>query len=191
MKQTSKNNSTLRIIAGRWRGKKILFNDGGGIVRPTPDRVRETLFNWLAPYIVDAHCLDLFAGSGILGFEALSRNAASVIAVEQHSIISQHILATKKSLNADIQLIQADVEQWLTKSGQPFDVIFLDPPYQTQVLPRCFQLLAENNWVENGSLVYYENNVPLNAELLPKDWQVLKAQKAGQVYYYLAQVERI
>ena len=189
MKETKKHNPMVRIIAGRWRGRKIFFNDCGGIVRPTPDRVRETLFNWLSPYIVDAHCLDLYAGSGILGFEALSRNAASVVAVEQRHEIMTSIQATAALLHVELTLVQADVKQWLAKIGQPCDIIFIDPPYDEQALPHCFKLLVENNWIKKGSLIYYEHNFEVDSVLLPIGWNVLKSKKAGQVYYYLAQVE--
>lgn len=190
MKSTKKHNSTVRIIAGRWRGRKILFNDHNGIVRPTTDRVRETLFNWLSPYITDAHCLDLYAGSGILSFEALSRNAASVVTVEQNQAIAQNIHATAELLQVDLTLIKEDVEQWLAKAGQPYDIIFLDPPYGARVLLRCFTLLAKNQWTKKGSIIYYEHNAEVDPDLLPENWSVLKAKRAGEVYYYLVQVEK-
>ena len=178
----------MRIIAGKWRGRKITFSDCDGIVRPTPDRVRETLFNWLSPYIVNAHCLDLYAGSGILSFEALSRYAADVVAVEQNRTIIKNIRTTADPLKTQLTLIQSDVIQWLDKVGQPYDIIFLDPPYNVQILPHCFTLLAKKQWTRKGSLIYYENNAEVGPELLPEGWNIVKAKKAGQVYYYLAQV---
>lgn len=190
MKQASNHNSTIRIIAGRWRGRNIVFNDRGGVVRPTPNRIRETLFNWLTPYIAGAKCLDLYAGTGVLGFEALSRNAAAVVAVEQQQIISKNILANKQLLGAELEVVQADVVLWLAKIGIPYDIIFLDPPYKAQSLPYCFQLLAKNNWLKPGSLLYYEHNTAISEQILPVNWQVLKAKVAGMVHYYLAQVKR-
>jgi 16S rRNA (guanine966-N2)-methyltransferase len=187
-KAPQKPRQTVRIIAGHWRGRKISFHDYDNAIRPTPDRVRETLFNWLAPYIVDANCLDLYAGSGVLGLEALSRGAANVIAVEQQRKICQDILAVKELLHATLTVVQADVAAWLTNNGRPFDIIFLDPPYNQNVLPNCLQLLHNNHWVKNGSLIYYENNSAILADSLPQHWHVLKEDKAGQVYYYLAQV---
>lgn len=187
--QPRKKQQTVRIIAGSWRSRKVFFNDYNGVVRPTPDRVRETLFNWLSAYIVGASCLDLYAGSGILGFEALSRRAARVVAVEQRHEICKNILATKEILKAEVILIQEKAEIWLGKAGQPFDIVFLDPPYCDNALPSCFQLLSKNNWVKNGSLIYYEYNSVVGAEVLPIGWNVIKEKKAGQVHYYLAQVE--
>jgi 16S rRNA (guanine966-N2)-methyltransferase len=190
MKSIKKYPPSVRIIAGKWRGRKILFDECNGIVRPTPDRVRETLFNWLSSYIVDAHCLDLYAGSGILSFEALSRNASNVVTVEQHPIVIQNIRTTAKLLQAELTLIHANVEHWLARIGQPYDIIFLDPPYSEQKLLHCFALLAQKQWTKPGSLIYYENNAAINTELLPDGWNVLKAKKAGQIYYYLTQVEK-
>ncbi len=187
--QPRKKQQTVRIIAGSWRSRKVCFNDYNGVVRPTPDRVRETLFNWLSTYIVGASCLDLYAGSGILGFEALSRRAARVVAVEQRHEICKNILAAKEVLKAEVTLIQEKAEIWLDKAGQPFDIVFLDPPYCDNALPSCFQLLSKNNWVKNGSLIYYEYNSVVGAEVLPIGWNVIKEKKAGQVHYYLAQVE--
>ena len=187
-KQTNKAQQTVRIIAGVWRSRKIAFNDYNKTVRPTPDRVRETLFNWLAADIVGANCLDLYAGSGILGFEALSRKAASVTAVEQRYEVCQNILAAKELLNAALTLVQAKAEVWLANSGKPFDIVFLDPPYSSNALPNCFQLLSKNNWLKCGSLIYYEHNSVIMPDLLPQNWNVIKERKAGQVYYYLARV---
>lgn len=189
MTQPKKLEHSLRIIAGHWRSRKIAFADHNGTVRPTPDRVRETVFNWLAPYIVGANCLDLYAGSGILGFEALSRRAASVVAVEQKHEICKAISAAKETLAAELTVIQAKVETWLSKTGQPFDIIFLDPPYSDNALPNCLQLLNKNNWVQSGSLVYYEHNSILTQDILPVGWKIIKEKKAGQVHYYLVQVE--
>ena len=189
-KQQQQTISSLRIIAGIWRGRKIAFNDCNGKVRPTPDRVRETLFNWLSPYIIGARCLDLYAGSGILGLEALSRQAASVVAVEQQRAICQAIKVAKEALQANLTLVQAKVDGWLGVGPalgiSPFDLVFLDPPYADNALPTCFQLLNKNSWVKSGSLIYYEHNAAVDDKTLPAGWQVIKQSKAGNVYYYLA-----
>lgn len=191
MRHSNSKHAAVRIIGGRWRGRKIIFV-GDGKIRPTSDRIRETLFNWLTPYISGARCLDLYAGSGAMGFEALSRGAVSVIAVEYDKTISHHILTMQKTLQADgLQLVQSDVLQWLSKPGQlqqPYDVIFLDPPYAEQALLTCCQLLEKNKWTKNGTLIYYEHNAPIDNEFLPSGWQVIKAKKAGQVFYYLVRV---
>ena len=177
----------LRIIGGQWRSRKITFPDLLDL-RPTPDRVRETLFNWLAPYIEGARCLDLFAGSGVLGLEALSRNALEVVAIEKNK-------EALKVLNDNIELLKADrlttilddSLAWLETKGTPFDIIFLDPPYQSNYLKPVFSLLEANNWLQELSLIYFESHIPLQLDDLPQTWHLLRDKKAGRVYYYLAQ----
>jgi 16S rRNA (guanine966-N2)-methyltransferase len=177
---------TLRIIGGAWRGRKLEFpaNDA---IRPTPDRVRETVFNWLQNDIVGAHCLDLFAGSGALGFEALSRGASAVTFVERDIGIGRYLRATAERLGttqADVQL--ADATQWLAGAPRPFDVVFLDPPFAAGLLTNVCEQLERHGWLASPALIYMECAAGDGAPLLPAGWELIKSKTAGQVGYHLA-----
>ncbi len=180
--------NTLRIIGGQWRGRKLRFADGEGL-RPTTDRVRETLFNWLQPLIAGAHCLDLFSGSGSLGLEALSRGAGKVVFIERNP---KAVAALKENL----QLLQAtnaevhpgDAIAWLRGKATPFDVIFLDPPFRKDLLSPALSLLVEGGWAAAGTRVYIEQESELGEPILPPGWVLLRSKKAGQVGYYLVEV---
>ena len=184
----------VRIIAGKWRGRKIQFPTVAGL-RPTPNRIRETLFNWLAPYIHGAHCLDLFTGSGALGFESLSRGAAYVLCLEKDRGAYEMLRQNAKRLNADLMEIQEqDALVWITTQCQqalklttPFDIIFVDPPYALKALSKCFALLENQAWLTINTLIYFESDVPIELLTLPDTWAILKKKKAGNVYYYLTQ----
>lgn len=175
----------LRIIGGAWRGRKLSFPDLPGL-RPTPDRVRETLFNWLRDILPGARCLDLFAGSGALGLEALSRGAERVVLVDSHPAaiaeLNRH-LETLSALGA--QVVQADAPTFLRGPAQPFDVVFLDPPFDSGLLPFCLTLLAGHGWLATGAWLYLEADRRTPLPPLPADWQVLRHKEAGQVGYYL------
>ena len=181
-------NSKVRIISGKWRGRKIDIADVEDL-RPTPDRVRETLFNWLSPDLADALCLDLFAGSGVLGFEALSRGAQQVVAIEKSKVCIDMLLNNKSLLNAPAyQLIHADAVQWLNDNRKKsFDIIFIDPPYRQDKLTECFNLIEQYGILSAAGLVYFEDNKAVAKEQIPQAWTVLREKKAGQIYYYLAQ----
>ncbi|MBX3708175.1 MAG: 16S rRNA (guanine(966)-N(2))-methyltransferase RsmD [Gammaproteobacteria bacterium] len=176
----------VRIIAGKWRGRKLKVLDRDHL-RPTPDRVRETLFNWLAPKIGGARCLDLFAGSGALGFEALSRGAAYVEMVD-HSADVIHLLqeelAQFKADNASVY--RANIPKQLQTTTQPFDIVFLDPPYQANLLQPCCDYLEEHGYLAAFSYIYLEAWELIKDNDLPSNWRVLKSQTAGQVNYHLA-----
>lgn len=179
----------VRIIGGTLRGRKINFPSKKDL-RPTPDRVRETVFNWLSPAIIQAHCLELFAGSAAFSFESLSRLAASVYTVEKDAEVVSEIKKNKELLKLDnMQIIQADCIQWLQNTKPPvlFNIVFIDPPYSGNLLLSCFELLARNLWIAEGGKIYFENNEPIVAEALPRDWKIIKEKRAGQVYYYLAE----
>ena len=184
----------VRIIAGKWRGRKIQFPTVAGL-RPTPNRIRETLFNWLAPYIHGAHCLDLFTGSGALGFESLSRGAAHVLCLEKDRDAYEMLRQNAKRLNADLMEIQEqDALVWITTQCQqalklttPFDIIFVDPPYALKALSNFFALLENQAWLTINTLIYFESDVPIELLTLPDTWAILKKKKAGSVYYYLTQ----
>ncbi len=178
LKQASK----VRIIGGNWRGRKIPVPDAQGL-RPTPDRVRETLFNWLQPFLHGAKCLDLFAGSGALGIEAVSRGAASSLLIEQDRETAETLRESLRILDADkIVVHQADALQWIKTANQVFDIIFLDPPFGKNMIEQCLSLLAESECVVEQTLIYVESESIWQAE---KNVEVIKQAKAGQVHYML------
>ncbi len=182
--------SSIRIIGGKWRSRKVGFITKESL-RPTPDRVRETLFNWLAPHILGATCLDLYAGSAVLGFEALSRGAKSVIAIEKDRQNYQQILQNSATLQADgLEAINKDVLDWLQEPKFVADLVFVDPPYKQDILFTTLDLLEANTWVGINSLIYFEQDKPLEQALLPANWSVWRESKAGKVFYYLAVKER-
>jgi 16S rRNA (guanine966-N2)-methyltransferase len=179
----------VRIIGGSWRGRKLTVPDSPGL-RPTPDRVRETLFNWLAPHIQGAYCLDLFAGSGAIGFEALSRGAGFVVMVDQSIAVVSHLqqeLVRFKASNAEIY--RANAPNGIKQPAQLFDIVFLDPPFkQDLLLPSCFYLEKQGLLAKNA-ILYLETNQLLQPTDLPVEWQLLKSKRAGQVAYYLMRRE--
>jgi len=182
----------LRIIGGQWRSRILPIIDQLGL-RPTPDRVRETLFNWLQADIANANCLDLFAGSGALGFEAASRGAKEVVMLELQAAAYKVLLANSQLLQSEnknssnnIKCIQQDALQWLQTYGDKFDVVFLDPPYESDLLTESFRLLEQSQCLSDEAKIYIE--YPSQKELppLPVNWHVIRGKKAGQVGYYLA-----
>jgi len=175
----------LRIIGGQWRGRKIQFPPVEG-VRPTPDRIRETLFNWLAPRIPGARCLDLFAGSGALGLEALSRGASRAVMVERDRRVADYLRDTGHTLAAEgLEVVQADALAYLGGAPQPFDVVFLDPPFRRKLLAPCLEALAREGWLAPEARVYIEVEKELAELPLPEGWRLLKRKEAGQVAYHL------
>ena len=177
----------LRIIGGRWRGRKINFPDLPSL-KPTPDRVRETLFNWLMNDIQDAVCLDLFAGSGALGFEALSRGASAVLMVDESSKAIKAIEENAKRLDTQQMIaacarIPADLTPFLQ---QRFNIVFLDPPYRQGLLQDCCSWLERSGNLAEQALIYLEAEKTQDMAFLPEDWQLLKSKIAGQVGYHLA-----
>ncbi len=175
--------SRLRIIGGRWRGRSVHFTERPGL-RPTPDRVRETLFNWLAPVIEGSRCLDLFAGSGALAWEALSRGAAAATLVESDPIAAQALRITQQQLQADnASIVLQDSRSFLAQAATPFDIVFLDPPFHSDLLPQVYTDLS--GWIRPGGFIYIET-AKQNAASLPADWEILRAKTAGQVAYHLA-----
>ncbi len=180
------NTGKLRIIGGQWRSRRLPVLEQPGL-RPTPDRVRETLFNWLQAEIAGARCLDLFAGSGALGFEAASRGATQVILVEQQPDACQILQGNIELLQADnIRLLSMDAMQFLQVPGQPFDVVFLDPPYASQLMADCCQLLEQQQWLTENASIYIELASGDDLPPLPDNWHIIRGKKAGQVGYYLA-----
>jgi len=175
----------VRIIAGYWRGRRLKVPDIKDL-RPTPDRVRETLFNWLSPVISGARCLDLFAGSGVLGFEALSRGASYVEMVDQSAEVVnllQNELAQFGADNANIY--RAAVPDQLRPVEKKFDIVFLDPPYDAKLLLPCCHYLEEKEYLSQSAYIYLEARENIKDNDLPANWRLLKSKKAGQVHYYL------
>jgi len=177
--------SSLRIIGGHWRGRKLNFPCVDGL-RPTADRIRETLFNWLAPEIHGARCLDLCAGSGALGFEAISRGASLAVLLDTHPAVVQQLQTNCALLNADqVQVQRQDALSFLRAGcGEPFTLIFLDPPFGANLWQQLAEALQQGQWLAPEALIYVE--APVNQALhLPASWQLIKDKKAGQVAYRL------
>ncbi len=178
----------LRIVAGKWRSRLLDIAAVPGL-RPTSARIRETLFNWLSPRIHGARCLDLFAGTGALGFEALSRGAAAVVFVENSARAARTLRANIAALDArDATVQQADALNWLA-SGEhaPFDIVFLDPPFAADILGELCRLLERHHLLADGALIYLEEDRSRPVAGLPDGWQLLKNKTAGNVRYMLAQ----
>ena len=175
----------VRIIAGRWRGRRLPVPDVPGL-RPTPDRIRETLFNWLAPRLNGANCLDLFAGSGALGFEALSRGAGSVTLVDSHAGVVRQLQASAELLGAqNLQVQCADALTFLNAPPRRFEVVFLDPPFRQGLLEPVLQRLHDGGWLADDADVYIEVEREAGCPALPPDWSVYRQGQAGQVAFFL------
>lgn len=175
----------LRVIGGRWRGRRLSFPAIEGL-RPTPDRVRETLFNWLAPIISGARCLDLFAGSGALGIEALSRGAGEVVFVEHHPLAARCLRDNLASLGLqEPNVKQVDALVWLQGVATAFDVVLLDPPFGKGLLGPICQALEQGHWLAPEARIYVEAERAPKTPDLPSAWRVLRENKAGQVRYAL------
>jgi len=189
MRAAAARRNAVRIIGGGWRGRRVHFPDSPGL-RPTPDRVRETLFNWLQDCIAGARCLDLFAGSGALGLEALSRGAREVVFVEQARPAAQALAAELERLGgaARARVLESAAERFLAASGEPFDGVFLDPPYGRGLLSACVKALDAQGWVKEGGWVYLESERTAGPPALPAHWQLCKSKFAGEVGYHLARV---
>lgn len=173
----------LRIIAGVFRGRKIPFPELAAI-RPTPDRVRETLFNWLQPIIRNSVCIDLFCGSGALGLEAISRGAAKVFAFDQEKIIVEHL----RKIALDLRVNNYDVQQQkfpfqLSFAKNSIDIIFLDPPFQQNLALPCLNWIYESGILKPSGLLYLESERDL--QLSHSNWEILKEKFAGKVCYRL------
>jgi len=176
----------LRIIAGQWRGRRVAFPDSEGL-RPTGDRIRETLFNWLQAYLPGARCLDLFAGSGALGLEALSRGAAEVVFVERARPVVQSLEANLSKLQAQGgRVIQLDAMRYLDGAPRPFDVVFLDPPFGSDIIGACCSRLEDGGWLSADAFVYLEHDAAKPLPPLPPNWSLHRSGRAGQVAYHLA-----
>jgi len=187
VKSKRKHARQVRIIGGQHRGRQLAFPDLPGL-RPTGDRVRETLFNWLQPLLPGARCLDLFAGSGALGLEAASRGAGEVLLLDQ----SPQVVHQLQKHIGDLKLNQARAQQvdtlcWLQTPplNIAFNVVFIDPPFSDGLLEPCIQLLASSGLLAENARIYLEMDVLESLPFFPPEWQLLREKKAGQVAYYL------
>ena len=174
----------IRIIGGEWRSRQLPFIEVPGL-RPTPDRVRETLFNWLQGRIASARCLDLFAGSGAIGFEALSRYAAEVVLVEKHAKVAQQLRDNLVSLKIEDErrasIIKKDAIVYLEETAEAFDIIFLDPPYRKDLLPKVLDQIVASSLLNRDGLIYLEHESEEQFDWINWDLEVLKQSTAGQV----------
>jgi 16S rRNA (guanine966-N2)-methyltransferase len=179
----------VRIVAGKWRGRRLPVPAVPGL-RPTSGRVRETLFNWLAPRIEGARCLDLYAGTGALGFEALSRGAAEVLFVENSETAARALAGSARLLDATGAVIHAgDAVGFLEKSEvRQRDIVFLDPPFGDDRLEELCRLLVARPWLVPGAAVYLEQDRRAGALVLPDGWRTAREKSAGNVRYALITV---
>ena len=198
--RNKKHSGRIRIIGGIWRSRMVAFPPLEGL-RPTPARVRETLFNWLQADLPGSCCLDLFAGSGILGFEALSRGAASLVQVEQEPEICRHLRLAAKALNCkSVRCDTATAAHWISAQShshdhsshssppsQPYNVVFLDPPFTppSLLLETC-ALLAATPILAPAAKIYLESSTPLSLQQLPQNWHLQQSKQAARVHYALA-----
>ena len=182
-----KKKNSLRIIGGNWRSRKIKFADNA-IIRPTPDRVRETLFNWLSEKIADTICLDLFAGSGALGFEAASRGAKQVTLVEIDATCVQMLIEQKQKLTAQqVNIVHQDALQYLQHTDQKFDLVFLDPPFNSELLQHAITTLITKELITASGLLYIESSKQFVQPQCLDAFSCIREKSAGQVRYALYQ----
>ena len=177
----------LRIVAGNWRSRLLQIADVPGL-RPTSARIRETLFNWLTPGIHGATCLDLCAGTGALGLEALSRGAARAVFVEQSSLAANVLRDNVQTLNATTaEVLNVDARLFLKQTDhEQFDLVFLDPPFAADMHGDLCRLLTEQGWLAEQAKIYVEMDKAQSESSLPDSWQILKNKTAGNVRYLLA-----
>jgi 16S rRNA (guanine966-N2)-methyltransferase len=187
----TKANSTIRIIGGEWRGRRLPVLDLPGL-RPSGDRCRETLFNWLQAYVPGADCVDLFAGSGALGLEAASRGAASVVLVEKNSAVVSclelninHLVATQ------VRVVQRDALNWLMEAAPAsLDILFADPPFDEGLAPRVLDRIVESGCLRPGGFVYFETTVSGNGVPPRPGWTVWREKTVGRVRMQLFRLDR-
>lgn len=183
--QNKPSTGFVRIISGLWRGRKLPVHDAQGL-RPTTDRVKETLFNWLAQEVPGAKCLDLFAGSGGLGFEAASRQAQSVTLIELNPTAFKQIQQNIAALNAsNLQVVNSDALTFLQQTGTPQHIVFIDPPFRQGLLNETVTLLEQNGWLADDAMIYIETEKELPLDGIPNNWHLHREKTAGQVSYRL------
>lgn len=176
----------IRLISGKWRGKKLPVKDIEGL-RPTTDRTKETLFNWLMHDINDATCLDCFSGSGSLGFEALSRFAKKVTLLEKDKSVSKQLRENLATLNVNnASVIEGDSISYLNRDAtEQYNIVFIDPPFNKNLVQPCCDALQSNGYLAPEALIYIEREIDLMALNIPNSWALLKEKSTGQVTYQL------
>ena len=183
VKPSKLTSGSIRIIGGRWRGTKLPVANVAGL-RPTTDRNKETLFNWLMPYVTDASCLDVFAGSGGLGFEALSRYAKSVVFVELDKAAVVNLQQNLQKLKVNTEqatILQGNALQLLAGLNRQFDLIFLDPPFHQGLVPPIIKLVDQSNLLAEGGIIYLECESQASDFVVPTHWQLLKERQSSQL----------
>ncbi|WP_448212356.1 16S rRNA (guanine(966)-N(2))-methyltransferase RsmD [Colwellia sp. MEBiC06753] len=187
-KNRPQQTSAIRIIAGKHRGRKLPVIDAQGL-RPTTDRVKETVFNWLMAYVDDSQCLDCFAGAGSLGFEALSRGAAHITMLELNKTAAKQLQANKALLKADnIDIYQTDTLNFLENPTTQYNLVFIDPPFRQGLAQQVIEKLA-SGWLSVGAMVYVETEAEIASLSIPENWQLQKEKTAGQVRYQLYKLQ--
>ncbi|GGI81997.1 16S rRNA (guanine(966)-N(2))-methyltransferase RsmD [Shewanella gelidii] len=188
MAKNRSQSGQVRIIGGQWRSRRLPIHDLEGL-RPTTDRVRETLFNWLAPDIAGARVLDCFAGTGALSLEALSRYAGHATILELQASAAKQLSTNLATLQCDnAKVIKGDALQFLAAPcSVGFDIIFVDPPFNKDLAEPCLQQLTANGWLNPHALIYVETESNWDCNAVPPNWQLLKEKKAGQVCFRLYQ----
>lgn len=187
---SGRSSNSVRIIGGEWRGRRIRFPAAPGL-RPTSDRRRETLFNWLAPDLPGSRCLDLFAGSGALGFEALSRGAARAVLVEASREVAAALAANARTLAAGdrCRVVHARAERFLARAAEPFDIVFLDPPFARPALVADACARLDPAWLAPQARVYLELDARAARPRLPPNWQLLREHTGGDAHALLFAID--
>lgn len=182
--KTKKNQ--IRIIGGRWKNKKISFLIKEDGLRPTIERIRETLFNWLDPYIVNLRCLDCYTGSGALSLEALSRKADCVTLLEINSKIIYNLKKVFLNLGIyNIQLINTNTLFWLMNKGHPYDLVFIDPPFYKGMVEKTIFLLDKYKWLSTKSFIYVEHESKIEYLAVPRKWSIHKEKSTKNIVFRL------
>lgn len=184
----SARTSSVRIIGGEWRSRKLTVPEAPGL-RPTPDRVRETLFNWLAPTIQGARVLDAFAGSGALFLEALSRGASNGVAIDSNTDAVNNLRRNLALLECeDAEVLRVDALQYLNNNAEHgFDIVLLDPPFHQDLLLSACELLDSNDWLNERAWIYTESEQAPSSLGVPSTWRLHREKHTGQVHYALWQ----
>ncbi|VFP85781.1 16S rRNA (guanine(966)-N(2))-methyltransferase RsmD [Candidatus Erwinia haradaeae] len=188
-KKKSSKIRRIRIISGQWRGHYISVPDNATL-RPTTNRTRETLFNWIAETVIKSTCLDCFSGSGALGLEALSRYASSVTFLEIQRSVKEHLKRTLFTLKAQNgTIIHTNTLKFLSQEGNSYNLVFVDPPFRTGLVEKTLVLLEEHAWLKDNSLIYVESEVEHGRPVTPNNWhldrEILSGQVASRLYYRL------
>ncbi|AXN02271.1 16S rRNA (guanine(966)-N(2))-methyltransferase [Candidatus Purcelliella pentastirinorum] len=184
-----KNIKIIRIISGKWKGKKIIIPNIKKL-KPTKDIIKETLFNWIEPYIYKSSCLDCFAGSGSLGLEALSRNASSVTFLEKNKYIIKILKKNIKKLKIlNTKIINTNALKWIKKTKKKYNLIFIDPPFKTNLITQIVKIIKINKCLKNKSLIYIEKNNKDKNIKLPKNWEIYKTKYTKNITYSIYKIK--